>query len=48
MAAQRKQLSLDANFMFDLAGEEDCSHDEASLSPVHPVHPRRLLCALGG
>ncbi|HEX3717802.1 MAG TPA: hypothetical protein VH595_07525, partial [Verrucomicrobiae bacterium] len=27
MAAQKKQLSLDANFVFDLAGEEDFAHD---------------------
>jgi hypothetical protein len=27
MAAQKKQLSLDANFIFDLAGEEDFAHD---------------------
>jgi len=26
MAAQKKQLSLDANFVFDLAGEEDFAH----------------------
>src|ERR1035441_1231743 len=27
MVAQKKQLSLDANFIFDLAGEEDFAHD---------------------
>jgi hypothetical protein len=27
MAAQKKQLSLDANFIFDLAREEDFAHD---------------------
>jgi predicted nucleic acid-binding protein len=27
MPAQKKQLSLDANFIFDLAGEEDFAHD---------------------
>jgi hypothetical protein len=27
MAAQKKQLSLDANFIFDLAGEEDFAYD---------------------
>jgi hypothetical protein len=27
MAAQKKRLSLDANFLFDLAGEEDLAHD---------------------
>jgi predicted nucleic acid-binding protein len=27
MAAQKKRLSLDANFLFDLAEEEDFAHD---------------------
>ena len=27
MAAQKKRLSLDANFVFDLAGEEDFARD---------------------
>jgi hypothetical protein len=27
MAAQKKQLSLDANFIFDLAGEEEFAYD---------------------
>jgi len=27
MAAQKKQLSLDANLIFDLAGGEDFAHD---------------------
>ncbi len=27
MAGQKKQLSLDANFIFDLGAEEDFAHD---------------------
>jgi hypothetical protein len=27
MAAQKKQLSLDTNFVFDLAGDKDFAHD---------------------
>jgi hypothetical protein len=27
MAAQKKQLSLDANFVFDLAADKDFAHD---------------------
>lgn len=27
MAAQKKQLSLDANIVFDLAGDKDFAHD---------------------
>lgn len=53
MAAQRKQLSLDANIVFDLAADKDFAHEfremafnEADLSPVHPVHPKRLLRAM--
>jgi hypothetical protein len=43
MAAQKKQLSLDANI------DEDAlllAFNEADLSPVHPVHPNRLLRVL--
>ena len=43
MAAQKKQLSPDTNI------DEEAlllAFNEADLSPVHPVHPRRLLRVL--
>jgi hypothetical protein len=56
MAAQRKQLSLDVNFVFDLAGEEDFAHDlldvirkkgYALILPPTAVHELHLIFTHG-
>jgi hypothetical protein len=56
MAAQRKQLSLDANIVFDLAADEDFAHDfretfqkkgYALVLPPTAVHELHLIFAHG-
>jgi hypothetical protein len=57
MAAQKKQLSLDANFVFDLAADKDFAHDfreifqrkgYALVLPPTAAHELHLIFTHGG
>ena len=57
MAAQKKQLSLDANFVFDLAADKDFAHDfreifqrkgYALVLPPTTAHELHLIFTHGG
>jgi hypothetical protein len=49
-SGQKKRLALDTNLLLDLDIDDDAlllAFNEADLSPARPVHPKRLLKAIG-